>query len=267
MSYVVMSWLGSYGRLGNQMFQYALMVGIAKRTGLQIQVNNDGSDVSKIFDIERNNAVAPISRWFTEKGATEFTPDVEHLKYAGGNLGISRGYFQSEKYFIHAREEVCSAFKFRDTTTLPNAKSHVDSIRIELPVVAIHVRRGDYLALPDYHPFDAGYYKRAIKTIYESLGRCSFIVVSDEIEWCRMFFGKSEFADFGTFAFNCGSPSQDLGVMQQADHVIIANSSFSWWGAWLNRSVSKVVIAPSMWFGPRGPKKWSDVYAKGWVTV
>ena len=96
MSYVVMSWLGSYGRLGNQMFQYALMVGIAKRTGLQIQVNNDGSDVSSIFDIERNNAVAPISRWFTEKEATEFTPDVEHLKYAGGNLGISCGYFQSE---------------------------------------------------------------------------------------------------------------------------------------------------------------------------
>ncbi len=72
---------------------------------------------------------------------------------------------------------------------------------------------------------------------------------------------------FGLFAFNCGSPSQDLGVMQQADHVIIANSSFSWWGAWLNRSVSKIVIAPSIWFGPRGPKKWSDVYAEGWVTI
>ena len=277
--YVMCKTLGRMGRLGNQMFQYALLLGVAKRTGLRPAVpyanrtsNNQWAHMAlgDLFGI----TVADCSKLHPKTLIREpyndcrYLPRIAALTAAEGSIDFY-GYFQSEKYFKHAEQEVRSAFSFADSCIRECASESVESSRSSSDtgkVVTIHVRRGDYLKLPLNFPFSAVYYERAMEHITQSLGgKCHFIVVSDDIPWCKSFFPSMN--RFGTFTYSEGtSMAQDLAFIRASDHCIISNSSFSWWGAWLNESPGKIVTMPDPWFGPKGPKG-HDLYVEGWKII
>jgi len=152
------------------------------------------------------------------------------------------GYFQTEKYFINARQEILE--KFGTTKTLINKTS-------------IHIRRGDYLLYPTKHPLPPfEYYTNNINTNKE------YIIFSDDIPWC-----KQAFKNYNNIEYSENkSELEDLELMMRCKNNIIANSSFSWWGAWLNQNENKIVITPKVWFGPDNSHlNSSDLILENWI--
>jgi hypothetical protein len=160
------------------------------------------------------------------------------------------GYFQCEKYFKDIEGVIREELKPKDDFV-----SIVDSSKIS---VSLHVRRGDYVSVQDYHPLqDIEYYKKALSLI----GEYDIVYVfSDDIEWCRnnLTFKNVVFVDNS-------KEHESLWNMSKCTHNIIANSSFSWWGAWLNANKDKKVIAPLNWFGIKVSVSAKDIYCDGWI--
>ena len=126
----------------------------------------------------------------------------------------------------------------------------------------MHIRRGDYVLYPDHHPTcDLDYYKNSIELIKkQSNNKKKILIFSDDKQWCKnTFLGDEYIISENT------NPYIDLYMMTLCDYHIIANSSFSWWGAWLAKS--KKTIAPSKWFGRLINKNTSDVYCNGWEII
>ena len=163
-----------------------------------------------------------------------------------------QGYFQSEKYFKEHREEVIAAFNIPVYETKKN-------------VVSLHIRRGDSLKFVDKLPQPTDkYLDRAISSFYTNW---SFLVFSDDIAWCKERFKGDRFE----FDVSDGDPKKTLGRMASCEHNIIVNSTFSWWGAWLNTNPDKIVISPSKesWFGDNWKHKLSaqDIVCDSWVQI
>ena len=130
---------------------------------------------------------------------------------------------------------------------------------------SVHFRRKDYLKSKGYHHnLDSSYYNQAINLVLKKYPMAKFLVFSDDIEWCKKNLPQKMIA-IDTTAEGEDSMFIDMCIMSKCKIHIIANSSFSWWGAFLSRSAA--VIAPRKWFGPRGPKDWQSVYVTGWITL
>lgn len=264
--------IGYMGRLGNQMFQFASTVGIAQRLNLEVKfpiencLSSDPSgskcDLIDCFDINQSYFIPrrhiAINREYPEAD----------FKYDRGTESISDmtsllGYFQTEKYFSEFREHIVSQFTFKGKY-FNSAKSFIDFHRNPLEnkrIVSVHIRRGDYVMYPDHHPVcSKDYYDRAIAELESRYEIEKFIIFSDDIDWCR-----KEFTDEKFLICDLNHPYSEMCAMTLCDDHIIANSSFSWWGAWLNQKEDKNVIAPTTWFGRLIPKDTSDVYCKGWM--
>ena len=127
--------------------------------------------------------------------------------------------------------------------------------------VSLHIRRGDYVNLSDHHLLlDISYYKNAVN-MFKNIEKV--VVFSDDIEWCKenLDIKNTEFIENETDIV-------DLYLMSQCTHNIIANSSFSWWGAWLNKNDNKKVIAPKKWFGPkRNDLNDKDIIPETWIRI
>lgn len=254
--------LGNYGRFGNQMFQYALLLGVSTIKKYDIKIPNGNYDLLKL-NVKKNfldkNEI--INNNFSEK----------FYHYDGDVFSVSdntnfRGYFQSYKYFQHAGYLVREYIKCDDKVeeeAQENIYKCIDGNSTCIGIVGIHVRRKDYITLPQHHPVcSIEYYRKSIE-YFTSLGNYSFIVVSDDMDWCKknivgsnIFYADSNYDKF-----------IDLAIMYKSDHNIIANSSFSWWGAWLNSNPNKIVIYPSVWFGPKCPQDWQDLVPTEWVKI
>lgn len=168
-----------------------------------------------------------------------------------------KGYFQTEKYFINCREEILQLFYSDKINNLINAKySFINSIN----ATSIHVRRGDYLKYPNRHPvLDINYYEEALKYTKQDL----IIVFSDDIEWC-----KNNIKHEKTLFIVDEKDYIELFLMSKCKNNIISNSSFSWWGAWLNRNINKTVIAPRTWVGAELDYiNTNDIICKGWIKL
>lgn len=224
------------GGLGNQMFQ------IAAAHSLAIDNNNmDGYLIHNspyITNIFRNVApltTQPIQYALYHENGFHYTP-IPHQE----NLMLI-GFFQSEKYFKHNNTQIYELF----SPPIDAIQFIQSKYRFTLcnEICSIHVRRGDYVPLANNHPpCDMNYYEQAIKLIPSHV---KFLIFSDDIEWCKTQFLGDRFE----FVEN-NSDHIDLYLMSLCNHNIIANSTFSWWGAWLNRNPNKIVIAPTIWFGP-----------------
>lgn len=168
----------------------------------------------------------------------------------GPNLRL-HGYFQSWRYFLSHENFVRSVLTPRayKKETLVGTSS-------------LHVRRGDYIGNP-YHPvLSMDYYLNATD-ILKDKGVEKFIVFSDDPEWCKSAFSAPHFE-----VASPGNEVHHLSTMISCEHHIIANSSFSWWGAWLNPSNEKKVIAPAQWFGEER-QQWSldDLIPPDWIRI
>jgi hypothetical protein len=160
------------------------------------------------------------------------------------------GYFQSEKYFADCAEDIRSVISFG--SDLPKQD-----------ICSIHVRRGDYLGLQDYHPCpDANYYVSAVKYM-ESRGFEKFVICSDDMDYCRNHLASILPSGVNVSFSEMQSDLGDIALMRSCSAHIIANSSFSWWGAWLSNAEN--IIAPAKWFGAKGPQDSQDICPENWL--
>lgn len=176
------------------------------------------------------------------------------------------GYFQSHRYFRDVRETILEDLTVREPMDLANHEM-AGKIR-ESSSVCLHVRRGDYITNKDANRILGvdltDYYQRAVKQLNERLDNCHYFIFSDDPDWVRrnLDIGK----EFTVVDINSPERAeQDLRLMSLCKHFIIANSSFSWWGAWLSRNQDKTVIAPKRWFlddrnvKDRCPEEWMRI--------
>ena len=184
-----------------------------------------------------------------------------------------RGYFQSPEYFNHHRSEIIELFT-------DYKQDIINSLLLKLDLlpgrkISLHIRRTDYVKLQHTHNvLPISYYKHAVVKMKELLGKeyedYIYLIFSDDIEWCKKqeFLNKLPDVNFveDSDPLTKGPVEvYQLYLMSMCDHNIIANSSFSWWGAYLNENPKKKVIAPNKWFAQKGPNNWSTIYDKGWI--
>ena len=177
------------------------------------------------------------------------------------------GFWQSDKYFLKYESEIRKDFSFPSFTDRVNI--NLLSEIINSNSVSIHIRRGDYIQMNsaiESHPLcSIKYYQSAISKIKEIIEKPKFYFFSDDIEWVKNQFFSVENAIFVNH--NKGKDSyKDMQLMANCKHNIIANSSFSWWGAWLNPNPKKIVIAPKNWFKDTSIDT-SDLIPSTWIRL
>jgi hypothetical protein len=240
------------GGLGNQMFQISAAYALALRNDdlACFNLNNcytplQGNE-AHIYSESLFSNLCNTKNLNIEKIYTEPKFSFDEIKYEE-NLSLN-GYFQSERYFLDYKDEIIDLFDL----PIDKVKKPINNL------TSVHVRRGDYLKLQNYHNvLSMEYYLTAMKMLGGN-----FIFFSDDIDWV-----KSNFNGDNIFYSNNDNELLDLALMTLCDNNIIANSSFSWWGAYLNKNENKKVIAPKNWFGPNGPKDIHDIYPNNWVTL
>lgn len=177
------------------------------------------------------------------------------------------GFWQSEKYFSNMEQILRKEFRFSKQPSGLNAEI-ADKI-CQNNAVFLHIRRGDYVSHPDVAKFngtcDQAYYERALSIVADKVSEPILYVFSDEPEWVR----QNMHFPFPSTIIDHNGPDdahEDLRLMSLCRHAIIANSTFSWWGAWLIDSEDKVVVAPRKWFADPNIDT-SDVIPDRWILA
>jgi hypothetical protein len=174
------------------------------------------------------------------------------------------GYWQSTRYFHDVESRLRQEFSFRDPPCMA-AKPILERIE-STESVCVHVRRGDFLTNPLNGLHGREYYDKGAEIIRRSKSNLSFFVFSDDIPWCREnleFNGDMRFMDDD---FEPQKFRDDLRLMAACKNFIIANSSFSWWAAWMNQHPAKIVVAPPSWATDPSIDK-SEMYLPGWIRI
>lgn len=283
------------GGLGNQMFQYATAKSLAIKNNTSVAMdmiffdNLEENDTPREYELDcfriSNEIISPSKRpdenrtsspgtlnrfrrlsrtreWQIYREAHHnFDPNV--LKLADWTYLI--GYWQSEKYFKDIREMLLEDFSFKEQ---PNKKCQemlelINSSRS----ISIHVRRGDYITNPNANKFhgtkDYNYYDAAVKTIAKEVSDPKLFIFSDDLDWCKK---NLKFTYPTVYVEGNDKGFQDMRLMLNCQHNVIANSSFSWWAAWLNNNPDKLVVGPKKWFND--PKvNTSDVMPSSWIKI
>jgi len=259
----------TYGGLGNQLFQYALGRALSETHSLPLTLDtgwynkNFAKNVTPreflLGDFQCNFKVASVitfvtsrvSRhihigkpYITEKEAFVFD---ETLSNASAQGAYVDGYWQNEKYFLTIRNILLKELQLNKK--LLNADSYTKYsekiMRVAQPV-SLHVRRTDYIGLSSVdHICGIEYYKRTMKEISKKIINPTFFVFSDDIEWTKIHLPKEYKYEF--VEANNSHPSIDMILMSLCEGHIIANSTFSWWGAWLDPKPDTIVIGPQIW--------------------
>lgn len=266
------------GGLGNQLFQYAVAkaLSIEKKQSLHLDISEfqfykirnyalDSFNIKTKIYKKPNPIVNRIKSFFE----SHFHYKEIDFGYNEGLVSIEAkhifldGYFQSERYF----EMYKNIIRDELLITKPLKKTTQKMLKdiAEENSVSIHFRRGDYLDIELHNTDKEEYYKLAIATILSKIDHPVFYVFSDDIEWVKENFKilhKTIFVDFND-EMSC---FEDLKLMSSCKHNIIANSSFSWWGAWLNENSDKIVIAPKIWFNDSTTNT-SDIIPSDWIKL
>jgi len=249
------------GGIGNQMFQIAAASSLAIENNDEAVFNfencftplqgNPSSKYSKnIFKNVKNSQNLIIEREYKEKS-------YEYCKIPYFKNLLINGYFQNEKYFIQNKDKIIDLFYISDED-IRFLKLNYYYIDFE-QTVSIHVRRGDYLKFSDIHPVcEVDYYNKAI----ENFPNKKFIFISDDIQWV-----KDNFRGNNIFYSKNNNEILDFTLQSICCSNIIANSSFSWWAAYLNKNKNKKIIAPLKWFGKNSPYCENDITPIDWVRI
>jgi hypothetical protein len=256
--------LGRYGRFGNQMFQYAALYSIAKTRKYQFGIPYKVKSNNPYLNLCLDEAFENLSAEDSSDVIPIQSVQESSFTYNAGIFGVSDntdiiGYFQSEKYFKNYRNDLLKEFTFKQH--IAEKATTIRSITKE-PIISVHLRLGDYKNLVGKHPImQKRYYLQALDMLPKDLLIIGF---SDEPEEASKIFdslGKKYFVTQPEDKYT------DMCTMTLCDYHVIANSSYSWWGAWL--SESKKVIAPHNWFGndKTMPQNWSDIYCKDWIII
>ncbi len=256
---------GEYG-LGNQLFQIAATIGIAKAHDRKWKFSywNNNKYFKNILPGFIRDGRDSCQEVYVKEKSFDYTPIVLPITHGV----ILDGYFQSWKYFDNAFEEVWRAFQINDEIV-----ADVKNVLTPLGITcSISVRRGDYVGLQHIHPLQPDdYWVRAQQVVEEKVKIDTYVVFSDDIQWCTQ--NKHLFNKTGkkVIFFSGRTQMDDFTAITLCNCNIITNSTFSWWGAFLNRNANNVVIMPKLWFGPTGP--WSgptdanDLHYPNWYKI
>lgn len=260
------------GGLGNQLFQYAFGLLLANKRGEELKIDNNnlfsGSDTVRFYDLDNFNISATIATDSEIKQVKPRFPLVSkiynklfknyHIGYEEKLLNTKssylEGFFQSYKYLEPIREQLLEEISLKKDV----------HYKLESNSVAVHIRRGDYVNNQAHFICGLEYYNNAFKIIKEKIENPVFYIFSDDITWAKENLNKEDNLIF------VSSPEMkycdELIVMSRCDHIIIANSSFSFWGAWLNQNPNKIVITPDKWNNDF-PTDYKDLLPPTWLKI
>lgn len=290
------------GGLGNQMFQYAASLALANKIKTQLLLDitgykgyklHNGFEIFSVFDkpysvdfadqkiickvlgLQSNPTIGKVikkynldfirnKKWIIEPSLGYWSG----FEFLCENQLYLDGYWQSEKYFKNQETLIRESLKFNGNLGEDNEVllKHAG----ERTLVSLHVRRGDYTSATNqsiHGVCSLDYYRKAISYITEKIQNPFFIIFSDDIDWVRSNLSIPFHHEYAVF--NKGANSyKDMWMMSLCDHNIIANSSFSWWGAWLNNNPNKIVISPKTWFASvkLQEQAWS-LYCDNWIKL
>lgn len=280
-----------YGGLGNQLFQWAFGVAMAQRRNcvVKFDISDFKTDKLRKFELDKiikgieiasdqeikkarleQNLISKVKR----KSSSLFKPlEKRYLIFEvsflfseeilnSKNANFYDGYWQNENYFIDQRTTILNAIQLSDY----GHANWISKIKAS-NATSIHVRRTDYVTdkavNQSFGTCSIDYYKTAIETILETEPDSTFYVFSDDIEWCKETF---DFVPNIHFVDNTSNAFTDFYLMQICQNNIIANSSFSWWAAWLNQNEFKKVIAPKTWFA-NSKFDSSQIVPSNWIRL
>jgi hypothetical protein len=286
------------GGLGNQMFQHAvgLALSLRRQTELKWDLSwfadnnlHQGFELVRVFGAKHQEAtVGDYRRVLGWRGIPTLRPHLArqqlkwlrprsyicepHFHYWPGILDVPHdaylvGYWQSERYFIDVAPAVRDVFRFAMPMSAENRR--LAECMQSCESVSIHIRRGDYVSDPVISRVHGActldYYRAAVDFIASRIASPHFFVFSDDPAWVKAHLALDHPTEF--VSHNCVAESyNDMRLMSQCRHHIIANSSFSWWGAWLDDRPDKIVIAPKRWFANYEADT-RDLYCPGWVLL
>jgi hypothetical protein len=285
------------GGLGNQMFQYAAgrALSLDRRASLYLDVQDfegyalhNGYELHRIFNIETqlagNRELKKVLGWRALSFVRKKLFRKQLTRFRGENYFVDTqftswrqinevpedcylmGNWQTEHYFEKYKKTICADFSFKLPPVGRNAELAED-IRNSM-AVSLHVRRGDIAANPASLAFHGlcslDYYRSAIEYVTARIAKPTFFIFSDDIPWVRENLHLEYPCQY--IDHNKGKESyNDMRLMSLCRHHIIANSSFSWWGAWLNRNADKIVVAPQRWVA--ADFDYSDIVPDAWVKL
>lgn len=292
------------GGLGNQMFQYAFAIALSKENEAEILFDfswfNDvyedknvsprkfelngfkaeckpacEEDLKQVIKKDKRNIFEKllwklfrIKKYKSKKNVLRQKSAYifEENFFTKPDIYCYDGYFQNEKYFKHCRNELLQHFSLSSAETLDEKNSQILEQIKETNSVSIHIRRGDYITLASANKFHGTcsleYYKNAIEYIAKNVESPHFFFFSDDIDWVKENL-KIDYP-YTVVDFNQEKSYFDLELMKNCKHNIVANSSFSWWGAWLNENPEKIVIAPKNWLAANHK---CDIVPSEWVKL
>jgi hypothetical protein len=283
------------GGLGNQMFQFAAGRALALDRGENLKLDVSGFERYGLhqgfqlenafhgkFDLATESEVSSILGWqrrpltkriLSHPAAASLRKNgwvVEpHFQYWNGVHDAPadcylQGYWQSERYFQAHAAAVRADFSFKSALTA-GSQSLARQIR-QLNAVSLHVRRGDYVkdraTAAQHGVCSLDYYNAAVQHVLRRVANPVFFVFSDDMPWVKTHLklaAPTQHVEHNDRAFD------DMHLMSLCKHHVIANSSFSWWGAWLNASPDKIVVAPKHWFATT--RRTEDLLPAAWVTL
>ena len=270
------------GGLGNQMFIYACYLQMKKRfphvrldlTDMMHYHAHYGYEMHRVFGLPRvefcmNQTLKKITEFLFFKTILERKQHGSLLPYTKRYLWplvYFKGFYQSEKYFADIKEEVRRAFTF------DLSQANAQSIRMRAQIdqdehaVSLHVRRGDYVQPKFWDTIGSvcqlPYYRNALREMEKRVGHLHYYVFSDDLEWVKANF---DLPDAVYVDWNKGEDSwQDMMLMSRCRHHVICNSTFSWWGAWLNPRKEKIIIAPERWTRDADSR---EIVPEEWIRV
>lgn len=281
--------------LGNQLFQYALARNLALRnntslyidlsyyqqdyatdTPRRFKLNHFNTDykvlntspylyVSKSTKLLPNRTLKPLFDFVKEK---QFHFDSDVLKSNASFITLD-GFWQSERYFHDSADVIRNELTFKRESGKSFVAYKQEIEQADMPI-SVHIRRGDYVSHPEFSKtfgfVGLDYYKAALSLLLERFPTAKLFIFSDDPKWVKH---NLPLALPHTLVTNTGSDADldDLQLMSLCKHHIIANSSFSWWGAWLNPSRNKVVISPTRWFKDKPDWNTVDLIPSDWLRL
>lgn len=250
---ITVTWMSNFG---NNMFQWAVLYAVSKKTGIPYTTDGwhgeatarayavpNGKDIFNLPE-EPDFSLYQETNIFHDSDSMDqrFNPEIFNIP-DGTRL---RGYFQTDKYFIDYREDILKYFTFKDKSIDEKAKNIINEVDRKI-IVCAHSREGDYVTDPGFSVVNENYFKGAIKFLLEKLNASEedlgVIFISDNKTSTKLNFlnyTKIKLVQPGESNF------VEMSIMKQANHCITANSSFSWWGAWLNQN-NPIIVSPERW--------------------
>jgi GR25 family glycosyltransferase involved in LPS biosynthesis len=259
MPHLTMSTLGINGRLGNQLFQYAAMIGIAKKQGFALAL--PVWSYAKYFDFAFPDQYVPGVKCEEPTFCHSELPDVDWMH----DVDL-KGFFQSFKYWQNAKEDVRKALSFRtEFKTQVRAQMDPKGVVFAKPTIAISIRRGDYVNNPNYELLPITYYILALFEDFPNWREHNIVIFSDDIPYCKVHFDCIP----NVFFSENNSDIEDLCLMSMCDHFILSNSTFSWWGGMLGEKFHSKVVRPCYLFNGKllqeAGNKLEDFFPENWL--